>query len=90
MADSIGRAYGMITWPVQPYPQPLERDCKPARSGDASERCGARCPRSQAVDQSFVDLTMSELGSIIQKAYEERDKMPLSVYGLAGPLAHRA
>ena len=33
---------------------------------------------------------MSELGSIIQKAYEERDKMPLSVYGLAGPLAHRA
>ena len=35
-------------------------------------------------------MTMSELDSIIQKAYEERDKMPLTVYGLAGPLTHSA
>ena len=33
---------------------------------------------------------MSELGSIIQKAHEELDELPLSVHGPAGSLAHTA
>ena len=33
---------------------------------------------------------MSELDSIIQKALEKRNKTRMSVYGPAGPLAHRA
>ena len=49
-----------------------------------------RCLLSQVIDQPMVELTMSELDSIIQEAGEERDKLRLSVYGLAEPLAHRA